>query len=80
MCGTIRRTLNYKTRKDTTKILQNRKQSETWIISKADFRINKSTEIIFLRSVKGCTRLDMIRNDTIRKNLGIFVINEGVPK
>jgi hypothetical protein len=30
----------------------------------------------FLRSVKGCTRLDGIKNECIRKELGVFSVND----
>lgn len=32
----------------------------------------------FLRSVKGCTRLDNIRNEGIRKEFGVFSINDRI--
>jgi hypothetical protein len=32
----------------------------------------------YLRTVKGCTRLDQIKNKDIRKELGIFPLNEKI--
>jgi hypothetical protein len=34
----------------------------------------------FLRSVKGCTRLDKTRNKGIRKELGVFSMNGRISK
>ena len=42
--------------------------SETWMITKRDMTRLEATEMHFLRSVKGYTRLDKIRNGVIRKN------------
>jgi hypothetical protein len=36
----------------------------------------RAAEMRFLRSVKGCTRLDKIRNEDMRKELGVFSIND----
>jgi hypothetical protein len=35
-------------------------------------------EMRFLRSVKGCTRLDKIRKEDIRKELGVFSIDDRI--
>jgi hypothetical protein len=34
----------------------------------------QGAEMRFLRSIKGCTRLDKIRNEDIRKELGVFSV------
>jgi hypothetical protein len=34
----------------------------------------------YLRTVKGCTRLDQIRNEDIRSELGIFPLSEKIIK
>jgi hypothetical protein len=34
--------------------------------------------MLFLRSVKGCTKLDKIRNEYIRKELGVFSVNDRI--
>jgi hypothetical protein len=38
----------------------------------------QAAETRFLRSVKGCTRLDKIRNGDIRKELGVFSITDRI--
>jgi hypothetical protein len=38
----------------------------------------QSAEMRFLRSAKGCTRLDTIRNEDIRKELGVFSVNDRI--
>jgi hypothetical protein len=38
----------------------------------------QAAEMRFLRSVKGCTRLDKIWNEDIRKELGVFSINDRI--
>jgi hypothetical protein len=37
-----------------------------------------TAEMRFLRSVKGCTILDKIRNEVTRKELGVFSINDRI--
>jgi hypothetical protein len=46
--------------------------SECWTMGKKDTQTPQAAEMRFLRSVKGCTRLDKIRNEDIRKNLECF--------
>jgi hypothetical protein len=36
----------------------------------------QAAEMRFLKSVKGCTRLDKIRNEDIKKYLGVFPTND----
>jgi hypothetical protein len=38
----------------------------------------QTAEMRFLRSVKGCIRLDEIKNECIRKELGVFSVNDRV--
>lgn len=78
MCGTIRRTLGRKTRKETqlkfykTMALPTLLYgSENWVLRRADESSIQSAEMKFLRAVKGCTRRDHIRNDAIREELGV---------
>jgi hypothetical protein len=40
----------------------------------------QAAEMRFLRYVKGCTRLDKIRNKDIRKEFGVFSINDRIRK
>ena len=43
--------------------------SETWAITKRDVTRLEAAEMHFLKSVKGCTRLDKVRNEIIKKEL-----------
>jgi hypothetical protein len=52
--------------------------SECWTMRKRDAQTLQAAEMRFLRSVKGCTRLDKIRNEDIRKELGMFSINDRI--
>jgi hypothetical protein len=45
--------------------------SEGWILGCKDESSKQSAEMKFLRAVKGCTRLDHIRNEKIREELGV---------
>jgi hypothetical protein len=45
--------------------------SESWVPSQKDNSRMQSTEMKFLRRVKGITKLDRIRNVDVRKKLGI---------
>jgi hypothetical protein len=38
----------------------------------------QAAEMRFLKSVKGCTRLDKVRNEEIRKELEVFSINDRI--
>jgi hypothetical protein len=46
--------------------------SETWPPRKRDWNRIQAAEMKYLRTVKGCTRLDQISNEDIRNELGIF--------
>jgi hypothetical protein len=41
--------------------------SETWTPIKRDWNRIQAAEMKYLRTVKGCTRLDQIRNEDIKK-------------
>jgi hypothetical protein len=43
--------------------------SERWVTTTQDMTCLEAAEMHFLRSVKGCTRLDKIRSEVIRKEL-----------
>jgi hypothetical protein len=78
VCGVIARTLKKKTRKETNlkfyKIMSVPVLlygSERWTPRKRDWNRIQSTEMEYLRTVKGCTRSDQIRYEDIRNELGI---------
>jgi hypothetical protein len=50
--------------------------SETWVTTMRDMTRLEAAEMCFLRSVKGCTRLDKIRSEVIRKELEISGIQD----
>jgi hypothetical protein len=50
--------------------------SETWTPRKSDWNRIQAEEMKYLRTVKGCTRLDQIRNEDIRNELGISPLSE----
>ena len=75
ICGTIRKQLK-KTRTDTqTKCYKYVARptllygSETWVTAKRVMSRLEAAEMRFLGSVKGCTRLDKMRGEFIRKEL-----------
>ena len=79
ICGTLRKILRKKTRKETqlkfyrvmaTPVLLY--GSETWTLGSRDLSRIQATEMRHLRPIKGCTILDKIRNEDIRKELKIF--------
>jgi hypothetical protein len=43
-----------------------------------DWNRIQAAEIKYLRTVKGCTRLDQIRNEDIRNELGISPLSENI--
>jgi hypothetical protein len=45
---------------------------------KRDMQTLQAAEMRFLRSVKGYTRPDKIRNEDIRKELGLFSVNDRI--
>jgi len=50
--------------------------SEKWVTTTRDMTRLEAAEMRLLRSVKGCTRLDKIRSEVIRKELEIFGIQD----
>jgi hypothetical protein len=52
--------------------------SETWTLRKRDWNRIQAAEMKYLRTVKGCTRLDQIRNEDIRNELGISPLSEKI--
>jgi len=50
--------------------------SETWVTTKRDMTRLEATEMRFLRSVTGYTRLDKTRSEGIRKELEISGIHD----
>lgn len=85
LCGTINRNLKNKARKETQikfyKVMAVPSLlfgSETWTMTAADSKKLQAAEMKFLRSVKGCTILDKIRNDKIREELMIFSLEEKI--
>jgi hypothetical protein len=38
----------------------------------------QSSEMLFLRSVKGCSRIDIIKTDDIRQELSIFTLKDKI--
>jgi hypothetical protein len=80
ICGVIARTLKKKSRKERNlkffKIMAVPVLlygSETWTPRKRDWKRIQAAEMKYLRPVKGCTRLDQIRNEDTRNELGICV-------
>jgi hypothetical protein len=49
---------------------------ETWTLRKRDWNRIQAAEMKYLRTVKRCTRLDQIRNEDIRNELGISPLSE----
>jgi hypothetical protein len=49
---------------------------ETWTPRKRYWNRIQAAEMKYLRTVKGCTRLDQIRNEDVRNELGISPLSE----
>jgi hypothetical protein len=83
ICGTIRRTLQRKARNETQikfykvmavpTILYG---SEVWVTKERQLSRVQAAEMRYLRSVKGCTREDHIRNEDIRRELRVAPLCE----
>jgi hypothetical protein len=52
--------------------------SEARTIKKRDISRIQSAEMKFLRSVKGCTRMDHVRNEEIRTELDMYAIQDKI--
>jgi hypothetical protein len=85
ICGTIKRTLARKVRKET--LLRFYKimaiptllyGSDCWTLTKRQKRKLEAAEIRFLRSVAGYRLIDHRRNEDIREELQIIDINSGI--
>jgi hypothetical protein len=79
------RTLKKKTRKETNLKLYKTMAvpvllygSEMWILRKRDWNRIQAAEMKYLRTIKGCTRLDQIRNEDIRQGLGISPLSKNI--
>ena len=52
--------------------------SETWTLGTQNLSRMQAVGMKFLRSVKGCTILDKLRNDTIYQKLKIFCLSDKI--
>jgi hypothetical protein len=52
--------------------------SETWTLRQRDWKRIQAAEMKYLRTVKGCIRLDQIRNEDVRNELGISSLSEKI--
>ena len=87
ICGTIHRTLKGKARKETEikfyktmAIPLMTYGSEVWTKTRQDESRIQASEMRFLRSVQGYTRLDQIRNDIIRRQCNVQPLSEIIKK
>ena len=85
VCGTIKRTFKNKVRQETQLRYYSVMAlpvicygSETWTVKEKDKSRIQAAEMRFLRSVKGCTREDHIRNVEIRKELQVIPLLEQI--
>ena len=85
MCGTIKRTLKNKCRPETQlkfyKVMAvpvGLYASETWTLRKVDEQRIQTAEMRFLRSVRGVTRRDRLRNEDIRADLGVHSLKSTI--
>lgn len=83
ICGTLRRSLGNKVRKDTHMKLYKSVAlpillygAETWTLTKEDKRRLEASEMRYLRSVAGISRLEHMRNEEIRNELQIEELNQ----
>ncbi|XP_039281346.1 uncharacterized protein LOC120350716 [Nilaparvata lugens] len=87
ICGTIHRTLKNKVKRvtklkfyKTMAIPVLMYESESWVVGRKEISRIQAAEMRFLRSVKGCTRLDLLRNEDIREELKVEPLNEEIKK
>jgi hypothetical protein len=52
--------------------------SETWTLKKRDWNRIQAAEMKYLRTDKGCTTIDQLRNDGKRNELGIPPLYEKI--
>jgi hypothetical protein len=52
--------------------------SETWTLRKRDWNRTQAADMKYLRTVKGFTRLDQIRNEDTRDEVGISPLSEKI--
>jgi hypothetical protein len=52
--------------------------SEKWALKERRLKSVESAEMIFLRSIKDCTRLDTTSNHCIRSELGLHKLSEKI--
>jgi hypothetical protein len=85
VCRVIAISLKKKTRKETNlkfyKIMAVPvllHGSKTWTLRKRDWNRIQAAEMKYLRTVKGYTRLDKIKNEYIRNELGISPLSEKI--
>lgn len=85
ICGTLSRTLKKRTRKETQlkfyKVMAIPVLlygSETWTLKSQDLNRIQVSEMRHLRSIKGYTIMDKIRNEDIREDLGVFSLCDRV--
>jgi hypothetical protein len=77
----LKRTLKNKTRKETEIKFCNLMAvppllccSETWLLKQKDYSSLTAAEMVYVRSVKGYTRLDCFRSEDIRQELNVTPI------
>jgi hypothetical protein len=82
MCSNCKNTKEKNPGRNQSKILQNYGSSstfiETWTLRKRDRNRIQAAEMKYLRTVKGCTRLNQIRNEDIRNELDISPLSEKI--
>ncbi|XP_075214212.1 uncharacterized protein LOC142320395 [Lycorma delicatula] len=79
VCGLVRRTLNKQARQEAQLRFYNTVAvpiliygSKVWVLRSWDESRIQAAETRFLRAVKGCTRVDRIRNEEIRRQLSVM--------
>jgi hypothetical protein len=51
---------------------------ETWTLRKTDWNRIQAAEMKYLRTLKGCSKIDQLRNEDIRNELGIPPLYEKI--
>jgi hypothetical protein len=85
VCGTVHKYLTHKTRKDTRLEFYESTAvpiwiygSEAWVLTRREESKTQSSEMLFLRRVKGCSRIYRTKNDDIRQELNIFTLMDKI--